>query len=103
MKYAILLVMAFFLGVTTFAVVGPTPNLIVKNTQGEQSNFVIVKDPSGADIVLSSGAKLYTGAAAPSVSAPAGSLYLRSTPPDASHLIYVNSALGNNWAAITVP
>ena len=76
--------------------------LQLKNQYGEQSLNQVVPAPDGAAFIFPSGAKLYSGSGAPSVSAPAGSMYLR-IDGSASTCLYINPTVGNNWAAVTVP
>jgi len=75
----------------------------LKNQYGEQSINQIVPGANGLVMTMPSGAGIYSGAAVPSFSAPAGSAYYCSAPGSASTLLYVNPTVGNNWVAVTVP
>lgn len=52
-----------------------------------------------ADLRLNSGVVFYSGAGVPSLSAPQGSMYLRTDGSGGDQVLYVNTAVGSNWIA----
>lgn len=69
-----------------------------KNQYGEPSINQNINAPDGSSYTFPSGAKLYSAAGAPTIAAPAGSMYLR-TDGGASTTLYINPTVGNNWVA----
>lgn len=74
----------------------------LENQFGEMSENYLLPLPSANDpvMVLPSTAAIYSAAGAPSFSAPAGSLYIRTDGTTGALVLYVNPTVGNHWIAL---
>lgn len=74
------------------------------NNFGEQTqNYVkpqVIAGKTGtSEFIFASGAALFSGAGAPTITAPAGSMYLRTDGATNSEVLYVTFN-GTTWAAL---
>lgn len=75
--------------------------ITIGNTTGATS--VVIQNPANVGLTLQNSVRVITGAGSPNgaVTAPAGSIWLRTDPAGATSRMYINTDSGTTWTNIT--
>lgn len=87
-----------------FNSITPTTGLNLRKGISVRANVAPIAggDPTAAvSIGTASGPNIYAGSGAPTITAPQGSLYLRSDGSSTSTRAYINTTGSTTWTAIT--
>lgn len=88
-------------GLNTAKPMTSTSNLTLQSGQAATSGGVISPAILIASSTTAAGVGIYWGAGAPTITAPAGSLYLNTTGSSVSTRAYINTTGSTTWTAIT--